>query len=146
MSAQNRGDLKGDFLLFLVLLSLVFVLTPLLAGIGAPKALWLGFAFVAGIALLILSRRLVSRGSQRLVDRLQKKLQDQPRPVRVATVGEKIFSSGLVTLIAALALLLAYVFHWDSKWYAIALAGWMGGIAVTWLANGSARTDERSDG
>ena len=125
---------------------MVFVLTPFLAGIGAPKALWLGFGFVAGIALLILSRRLAKSGSHRLMDRLQKKLQDQPRPVRVATVRDKIFSSGLVTLIAVVALLLAYVLRWDNKWYAIALAGWMGGIAVSWLANGSARTDERSDG
>jgi hypothetical protein len=46
MFAKNRGDLKGDVLLFL----LVFVLTPVFAGTGAPKTLWLGFGFVAGIA------------------------------------------------------------------------------------------------
>lgn len=136
-----KSDL-GRFLFFLLLFG---ILTPVLVASGAPKTLVLGFALATGFPCLIWLKLLVEKAHRRMLDLIVTKIQAQPRPARVISVGEKRLSYGLATLLPLLLMLLTYAFDWDSKWYFIALSSGMGGTAATYLMCHNAATDEKSD-
>lgn len=127
--------MKASFLKFVFFFSLFILTISMAAALSVPKEISLGFAFVVGMILVFQSKRLIRKVTERASNRLSARAPMQPKPARVVTTAERVFSAALMTAICAVLLVMTYTLHWDSKWYGIAIACWMAGVAISWLVN-----------
>lgn len=134
MGPEQQNSSKRDLRWRAWLFAVVFIVPPVLAGVGAPKVLWAGIALIACVPLTFLIMRNAKREGEKLLSWSMTKVEQRAAEGRVSrpapTSKERAFAAAISSLVAVAAMLLVHANDAEARWYFIIAGAWAASMAV----------------